>query len=69
MPEQKEKVTVVTEPGEKPRVFRTRREGADAVRENRPMTPEDAHELGRFVERQQDFASNGYRTAREVEVE
>ncbi len=69
----KEKVTVVTAPGQKPRVFKKRRDGADAARdratEDRDYSQGDRCSLGRFIEGTERAGRAGDTVVQEVELE
>lgn len=70
----KEKVTVVTAPGQVPRVFKTRRDGADAARERTIkdygyLGMASKRSLGGFVEDQYDHGRAGDTHVQEVELE
>lgn len=70
----KEKVTVVTTPGQTPRVFKRRRDGADVARERsmhrgQLYSDADRQSLGRFVEGTERLGSAGDTIVQEVELE
>ena len=69
----KEKVTVVTSPGQVPRVFKKRRDGADAAKDRAVKFREyedcDRSSLGSFVEGQHDLGMAGDTIVQEVEIE
>lgn len=64
----KEKVSVITEPGKSPRVFRSRKAGVDSLVGDKVLLPIHRQELGGYIEKRTNKVFHGRSVIEEVEI-